>query len=58
MKRIFDPTLLDFYLQKHEIPSLFDTPDLAFSLYQFEKCERLDTLNPEEYLSFRVDGSI
>ena len=58
MKRIFDPTLLDFYLQKHEIPSLFDTPDLAFSLYQFEKGERLDTLNPEEYLSFRVDGSI
>lgn len=58
MKRIFDPALLDFYLQKHEIPSLFDTPDLAFSLYQFEKGERLDTLNPEEYLSFRVDGSI
>ena len=58
MKRIFDPTLLDFYLQKHEIPSLFDTPDLAFSLYQFEKGERLDTLNPEEYLSFLVDGSI
>ena len=50
MKRIFDPALLDFYLQKHEIPSLFDTPDLAFSLYQFEKGERLDTLNPEEYL--------
>ena len=47
MKRIFDPALLDFYLQKHEIPSLFDTPDLAFSLYQFEKGERLDTLNPE-----------
>ena len=39
-------------------PSLFDTPDLAFSLYQFEKGERLDTLNPEEYLSFLVDGSI
>ena len=58
MKRIFDPVLLDFYLQKHEIPSLFDTPDLAFSLYQFEKGERLDTLNPEEYLSFLVDGSI
>ena len=58
MKRIFDPALLDFYLQKHEIPSLFDTPDLAFSLYQFEKGERLDTLNPEEYLSFLVDGSI
>ena len=46
MKRIFDPALLNFYLQKHEIPSLFDTPDLAFSLYQFEKGERLDTLNP------------
>ena len=58
MKRIFDPALLNFYLQKHEIPSLFDTPDLAFSLYQFEKGERLDTLNPEEYLSFLVDGSI
>ena len=58
MKRIFDPALLDFYLQKHEIPSLFDTPDLEFSLYQFEKGERLDTLNPEEYLSFLVDGSI
>ena len=58
MKRIFDPALLDFYLQKHEIPSLFDTPYLAFSLYQFEKGERLDTLNPEEYLSFLVDGSI
>ena len=58
MKRIFDPALLDFYLQKHEIPSLFDTPDLAFSLYQFKKGERLDTLNPEEYLSFLVDGSI
>lgn len=58
MKRIFDPALLDFYLQKHEIPSLFDTPDLAFSLYQFEKGERLATLNPEEYLSFLVDGSI
>ena len=58
MKRIFDPALLDFYLQKHEIPSLFNTPDLAFSLYQFEKGERLDTLNPEEYLSFLVDGSI
>ena len=40
------------------IPSLFDTPDPAFSLYQFEKGERLDTLNPEEYLSFLVDGSI
>ena len=39
MKRIFDPALLDFYLQ-------------------FEKGERLDTLNPEEYLSFLVDGSI
>ena len=32
MKRIFDPALLDFYLQKYEIPSLFNTPDLAFSL--------------------------
>lgn len=30
MKRIFDPALLDFYLQKYEIPSLFNTPDLAF----------------------------
>lgn len=26
MKRIFDPALLDFYLQKYEIPSLFNTP--------------------------------
>ena len=58
MKRIFDPALLDFYLQKYEIPSLFNTPDLAFSLYQFEKGERLDILNPEEYLSFLVNGSI
>ena len=58
MKRIFDRALLDFYLQKYEIPSLFNTPDLAFSLYQFEKGERLDILNPEEYLSFLVNGSI
>ena len=58
MKRVFDPTRLDLYLQKYEILSLFDTPNLKFSLYQFEKGERLDTLNPEEYLSFLVSGSI
>ena len=58
MKRIFDPALLDFYLQKYEIPSLFNTPDLAFSLYQFEKGERLDILNPEEYLSFLVTTAL
>lgn len=58
MKRVFDPTCLDLYLQKYEILSLFDTPNLKFSLYQFEKGERLDTLNPEEYLSFLVSGSI
>lgn len=50
MKRIFDPALLNFYLQKHEIPSLFDTPDLAFSLYQFEKGERLDISAGEDIL--------
>lgn len=58
MKRIFDSDLLTFYLKKHHISSFFDTPDLPFSLYQFEKGERLDMLNPEEYLSFLVEGSI
>lgn len=29
MKRIFDPALLDFYLQKYEIPSLFNIPGIS-----------------------------
>ena len=55
MKRIFDPALLDFYLQKHEIPSLFDTPDLAFSLYQFEKGEDEDIGLVASLLSSIID---
>lgn len=59
MKELYDTALLEELMTKHQLLSLFDTPNLAFRLYQYEKGELINHLNsPSEYLLFMVSGVI
>ncbi|MCI8713289.1 MAG: hypothetical protein HFH23_13660 [Ruminococcus sp.] len=43
MRQIHDQKCLNSYLERYEIPSLFDTKELSFRLYQYEAGEILDS---------------
>lgn len=59
MKELTDHTLLNHYLQQYQIPSLFNTPNLPFHLYEYDAGELLDlSHSPEEYIKFLVEGEI
>lgn len=59
MREIVDDQLLEKYLRRYNIRSLFDTRELHFNFYQFEAGEIINYLkNPADYLHFIVKGSI
>lgn len=58
IERIHDPNLLNFYMKKYEISSLFDN-DLTpyFDIHKFKKGEEITkTDEPIEFFYFLVDG--
>ena len=58
MQEIQNREELEFYLGKHHIRELFDTPDLPFRLHRYEVGEMMNILRPtREYLKFVVEGS-
>lgn len=58
MQEIRDTALLQAYLRKFEIPSLFENGDLPFRLYCYEPGEIMNYLRPtQNWLKFVVDGS-
>ena len=58
MQEIQSREKLEFYLEKHHIRELFDTPNLPFRLYRYEVGEMMNILRPtREYLKFIVEGS-
>lgn len=58
MQEIQNQKQLAFYLEKHHIRDLFDTPSLPFRLYRYEVGEMMNILHPgQEYLKFIVEGS-
>ena len=58
MQEIQNREQLEYYLEKHCIRELFDTPNLPFRLYRYEAGEMLNILRPtREYLKFVVEGS-
>ena len=58
MQEIQNREQLEYYLEKHCIRELFDTPNLPFRLYRYEAGEMLNILRPtREYLKFIVEGS-
>ena len=57
MKEIQNKEILKHYLTRFNIPSLFDTQDLPFRMYEYQPGEMMNILHPtEEYLKFVVDG--
>lgn len=59
MQEIQNREKLEFYLGKHHIRELFDTPNLPFRLYRYEAGEMLNILRPtKEYLKFVVEGTV
>lgn len=59
MKQICDETLLNSYLERYQIKKLFDTKELPFRLYQYEKGEFLNNIhNASAFLQFVVEGAI
>lgn len=57
MREIQDPQLLEHYIQKHQIRSFFDTPDLPFRLYEYAPGEMINVVNPmEKNMKFIVEG--
>jgi len=58
MQEVQNKEQLEFYLEKHHIRELFDTPNLPFRLYRYEVGEMMNILHPgQEYLKFIVEGS-
>ncbi len=59
MREIHDRQTLIHYLDKYNIPDLFDAKQLPFRLYEYEAGEMLNVLRPtEQFLKFLVDGTI
>ena len=58
MQEIQNREQLEYYLEKHHIRELFDTPNLPFRLYRYEAGEMLNILRPtRDYLKFVLEGS-
>lgn len=59
MKRIQDEVLLNSYLERYQIKKIFDTKELPFQLYQYDKGEILNNIhNASAFLQFVVEGTI
>ena len=59
VKEITDHQLLEDYLLRHHILSIFSTGNLPFRLYEYEEGEQLNIIHaPEDYLKFIVAGSV
>jgi CRP-like cAMP-binding protein len=59
MKTIKSQEKLNEYLNKYNILSLFDTPNLEFFLFEYKKGETIvNSINPLNYFLFLVSGSI
>lgn len=59
MKELINPALLGKYIRQYGISELFDTPDLAFGLYEYEDGEQIDFIRPvQSYIKFLVEGEI
>ena len=57
MKELRDPELLKGYLEKFHIPSLFDTRELPFRLYEYVPGEMINIVHPmEQTMKFFVEG--
>ena len=57
MREIRDQALLEQYIEKFQIRSYFDTPDLPFRLYEYEPGEMINVVHPmEESIKFIVEG--
>lgn len=57
MRKINDAELLQSYIETYEIQTLFDTQDLTFCLYEYERGEVLNfIMDSTEHLLFLVDG--
>ena len=55
MRELLDATLMDTYMERYRIRSLFDTERLPFRLYRFEKGELLSDIKvASKYLQFVV----
>ncbi len=58
MRKIQDSQLLEYYLHQKQILSHFDTPNLQFHMFQFDKGEFIcNTFKNISYLHFVVKGS-
>ena len=59
MRTIKDPALLAAMLERHQIPSLFSTKDLDFTLLEYQPGEFLTSPNQEtKRLLFLVQGTV
>lgn len=59
MKRIYDKELVNQYIKKYNINSLFESKNLPFYLMQYEKDEKIIVpLEHTKYLLFIVEGTI
>ena len=57
MKEIKDKKLLEKYLEQYQIRELFDTQNLPFQLFEYEKGEMMNVCHPPtDYLKFLVKG--
>ena len=57
MRELRDEVLLEQYMEKFQIRSFFDTPDLPFRLYEYEPGEMINVVHPmEESIKFIVAG--
>ena len=54
-----DEKIKKIYKDKHNIDKLFDTPDLKFVLFKYEKDELISSdINGEQYILFVVKGGL
>ena len=59
MKRIFDQKIVEHYIQVAQLQNRFDTPNLPFILFQYEKHELIASpVARLKYLLFVVEGTI
>lgn len=56
MKRIYDQKLIESHLNKYDIQSNFDTTNMVFELFSYEKGEII--AKPFHYIFFLVSGRI
>lgn len=59
MKQIHDSKMLEQYIKHHHINEIFNTPNLTFRLYQYERGELLNhSHNSSNHIQFLVSGAV